>query len=106
MNVTVRYGRLVDLAAALRCRRCEGTTRERHGVDAGKTCPRCEGTGKRADGWAYRADGLQLAVGDLVEVPPTRRSPDGKAQLATVVALEADFELPMSRVLRIVERAS
>jgi len=104
MNVLVKYGRLVDLEAALRCRRCEGGGRERFGPDAGATCPRCDGSGRRADGWAYQANGLTLNVGDLVEVPPTPRSVPGRPVFATVVALDAEFEgVPKSRVLRLVE---
>jgi hypothetical protein len=102
-TVTVKYGRLVDLAQALKCRRCEGGGRERYGPDAGQTCPHCDGTGERPDGWGYQDGGYTLRVGDVVEVPPTRRSVDGRPQLATVVALRSDYERPFSRVLRVVE---
>lgn len=99
--VVVKYGRVVDLAQALKCRRCEGGGRERFvpGI-----CPRCSGSGERADGWNYQANGLALRVGDVVEVPRTPRSSGTGPQEATVVAVGVETErMPYSRVLRIIE---
>jgi hypothetical protein len=101
-TVTVKYGRLVNLAQALKCRRCEGGGLERHGPDAGKTCPRCQGSGTRADGWGYQDGGLALAVGDVVETEPTPYT-DGSPAIATVVRVGSDRERPHKRVLRRVE---
>ena len=93
MIITVVYGRVANLDAARRCPRCAesdppGT--EQYGPRAGRPCPRCEGTGVRPEGWAYLApDDLGLALGDLVECPPTPYS-SGHDVLATVVGLTGD----------------
>lgn len=87
MIITVVYGRVTNLDAARRCPRCD-EGRERHGHRASRPCPRCEGTGIRPEGWAYlAADDLGLALGDLVECPPTPYS-SGHDVLATVVGLD------------------
>lgn len=89
MIITVVYGRVTNLDAARRCPRCDAGE-ERHGHRAGRPCPRCEGTGIRPEGWAYlAADDLGLALGDLVECPPTPYS-SGHDVLATVVGLTGD----------------
>jgi hypothetical protein len=101
--VLVRYGRMVDLQLVLRCPRCEGS-----GVDPlvipDAECKVCKGSKISPDGWAYCDGGLELAVGDVVEVPRTRRSGPGP-QLATVVELNADHPSARSTVIRVVERA-
>jgi len=82
--ITVVYGRVRDMDAARRCPRCD-SGRERYGPQAGRPCPRCEGTGIRPEGWAYLADdALGLAIGDLVETPPTPYS-SGNPKIGTVV---------------------
>lgn len=89
MIVTVVYGRVVDMDAARRCQRCD-RGRERHGPKAGRPCPRCNGSGIRPDGWAYLADpAIELAIGDLVETPPTPYS-NGRTQVATVIDLAGE----------------
>ena len=89
MIITVVYGRVTNLDAARRCPRCD-KGKERFGPRAGRPCPRCEGTSIRPEGWAYlAADDLGLALGDLVECPPTPYS-SGHDVLATVVGLTGD----------------
>ena len=89
MNVTVVYGKIVDMDAARRCQRCYGGGSERHGARKGGTCPHCDGTGVRPEGWAYDAGPLDVEIGDLVRCPPTPYS-DGEAVIGTVVALDAE----------------
>ena len=102
MNVLVRYGVLIDLAQALRCRRCEGGGAERFGPTAGEACPRCEGSGTHIEGWAYRTDGHRVEIGTIVEVPPTPYT-GGRVAVATVVALDVDEPLATKSILRVVQ---
>lgn len=86
MIITVVYGKVTNLDAARRCPRCDAG-KERYGPRAGRPCPRCDGTGIRPEGWTYKADPtLGLALGDLVECPPTPYS-HGEPVTATVVGL-------------------
>lgn len=87
MNVLVKYGVLVDLATALRCRRCTGKGHER--FEPEKTCPRCGGSGVRPDGWAYDSGPFRVEVGSIVETEPTPYT-NGERAVATVVALDTD----------------
>jgi len=86
MIITVCYGRVTDLDGARRCPRCD-RGKERYGPRAGRPCPRCDGTGIHPEGFAYAApDDLGLALGDLVECPPTPYS-NGQTKIATVLDL-------------------
>ena len=97
MIITVCYGRVTNLDGARRCQRCDGSKRERYGPAA--ACSRCQGTGIRPEGWAYEApDDLGLALGDLVECPPTPYS-SGHRVLATVFDLAAPYR-PVGRELK------
>jgi hypothetical protein len=91
VNITVVYGKIVDMDAARRCQRCYGAGTERHGARKGQTCPHCDGTGTRPEGWAYAVppECDWLAIGDIVECPPTPYS-NGVRVLATVVGLDAE----------------
>jgi hypothetical protein len=103
MIITVVYGKVNNLDAARRCPRCD-QGKERYGPRAGRPCPRCDGTGIRPEGWAYMAsDALGLAIGDLVECPPTPYS-SGQNVQATVVGLTGD-PLPGKGLKTIIGRA-
>lgn len=90
MIVTVAYGRVTDMDRARRCRRCD-RGQERFGPRAGRPCPRCSGTGVRPDGYTYLApaSGEPIALGDVVECPPTPYSA-GRPVLATVIDREGE----------------
>jgi hypothetical protein len=96
MIVTVVYWRVVDMAAARRCQRCGGEGVERY---VPGTCPHCTGTGVKPFGYAYDAAGLDLRVGDIVEVPRTPRT-RGDAQHATVVDVDVTYPNPTRSVVR------
>lgn len=99
----VTYGRVADMDKRRRCQRCEGTGRDR-ATGFVDPCPRCpDSPGIRIEGWNYRVpDGLELAVGDRVEVPPT---PHTRGENATATVLDVrprvatDF-IPRSEILR------
>lgn len=102
MIVTVVYGKIVDMDRARACARCEGKGRDRY--HRGRKCPRCRGTGVHPEGWAYLtpADlGEPLALGDVVECPPTPYS-KGRPVLATVV--DREVEHPGRRLKTIIRR--
>jgi hypothetical protein len=103
MIVTVVYGWVRDLDAARRCQRCDHGV-ERHGALAGQPCPRCHGSGIRPDGWTYLAPpGIELALGDLVQCPPTPYS-RGVPVVATVVDLAGEA-FPGKTLKEIIGRA-
>lgn len=99
MNVLVRYGVLVDLTAALQCRRCFGLGRDRY--DGKRACERCAGTGVRADGWSYDAGPFRVEVGSIVETEPTPHT-DGRPAIATVIELDT-HQPAFKRILRVIE---
>lgn len=90
MMITVVYGKVINMDAARRCQRCRGDQRERYGPRKGLPCPRCDGTGVRPEGYAYGVpEGVTVALGDVVECPPTPYS-NGAPVPATVVGLDAE----------------
>ena len=99
--VHVRYDKIVNWKLALRCYRCLGKGKERF---ANRVCRGCNGTGINPEGWAYYTKGLDLKVGDIVELPPTPRT-DGANCTGTVVFVGFVPESKATKsVIRLVER--
>ena len=103
MIIAVVYGKIVDMDQARRCPRCDGTGHERYAPR--ETCRRCRGRTVAPEGWAYlvpSAEAESLAVGDVVECPPTPYSHD-RPVLATVVDTAAE-PLPGKPLKTIIRR--
>jgi hypothetical protein len=104
--IQVVFGR-TSAAAATKCPRCDGTgnaeTYFRSGVI--QACPYCEGEGhalKAARAYTYRVT-EPVAVDDIVEVPGNWLHPG--PQEATIIALESDYDGPVSPIRRVIARA-
>jgi len=102
MIVTVVYGKVNNMDLARQCPRCRGEGRERR--DRRRMCIRCGGSGVKPEGWAYRVEALTLALGDLVECPPTPYT-HGAPALATVIDLDGQPYpgKPLKKIIRKVE---
>jgi hypothetical protein len=86
MNVTVSYYKVNNMELARQCPRCRGEGRER--ADRRRMCVRCDGSGVHPEGYVYAVpEGLELAIGDVVAVPPTPYT-GGHLAIATVIDLE------------------
>jgi RecJ-like exonuclease len=103
--VLVLYCKIFSMDAARRCSRCNGKGRERN--RRAEACTRCDGTGIRPDGYTYRVDDPEvaavLALGDVVECPPTPHS-DGATVHASVVALDGERYAPATRPIKSIIR--